>query len=76
MHVQVKPKVGPIASVEVEKTDTIEDLRRKVRATMHWSADKCFLLFSGTFLEDGKTLDDYHIQDGFTLHVHEDRCGC
>jgi len=76
MHINVKPKLGPIISVEVDGNQSIEEVRQKVRQAMDWTSDKCFLLFAGTMLEDGKTLADFHIQDGFTIHVHEDRCGC
>jgi hypothetical protein len=76
MKVFIKPKAGAMVTVEVEPTEPIADVKAKIRAAMDFAAEKCFLLFSGTHLEDEKTLADYRIQDEFTLHIHEDRCGC
>jgi len=76
MQLNIKPKTGGIVKVAVEPTDTVEQVKLKIRETLNFTAEKCFVLFAGQHLDDAKTLADYHIQADFTLSVHEDQCGC
>lgn len=77
MQLLLKPKAGAIVPVDVEPAAPIEAVKAKAREALGIGADeKCFLLFGGSHLEEGRTLADYHIQEGFTMHVHDNICGC
>jgi len=49
-------------TVEVEPSDTIDDVREKIHGHQR-------LVFAGKHLEDGGTLKGYNIHNGSTLHL-------
>jgi ubiquitin C len=76
MHISIYMFSGKVVTLEVKRSDTIDNVKLKIYEKTHTRHIQQMIIFDGIKLEGSKTLAYYGIEDGDTLHMMPCLCGC
>jgi hypothetical protein len=68
-NLTIKTLTGRSYNVNASDFNTIADLKQNLSEKLGFSVDQQRLIFGGKQLEDDRTLNDYNLKNGCTVHL-------
>lgn len=69
MQLLVKTLTGKTITVDVNEDDTVETLKQRINEKEGIPVDQQRLIFGGKQIESERTLSDYGVTNGATMHL-------